>query len=168
MPAPKHIFDPPFNIVRCSHVTLGVTDLARSRAFHEGIFGLHVTEATSDAIYLRGLEERQHHSLVLRKAKTPEAQHLGFKVGSEEDLDKAVHFCKAKGLRHAFVERLHQGRTLIFTDPYGLPIELYADMEKAELLLQKYGNYRGVHPLRLDHFNVFAPDVQGSLDFEAR
>ena len=27
MPVPTHIFDPPFNIVRCSHVVLGVTDL---------------------------------------------------------------------------------------------------------------------------------------------
>jgi catechol 2,3-dioxygenase len=34
MPAPKHIFDPPFNIVRASHVRLGVSDLARSRAFY--------------------------------------------------------------------------------------------------------------------------------------
>lgn len=167
MPAPHHIFDPPFNIVRCSHVTLGVTDLARARDFHEGIFGLHVSAATAEAIYLRGLEERQHHSLVLRKADTPQAQHLGFKVGDEEDLEKAARFCKAKGLRHAFVERPHQGRTLTFVDPYGLPIELYAQMETAELLLQKYAHYRGVHPLRLDHFNVFAPDVQGALDFYA-
>ncbi len=40
-------------------------------------------------------------------------------------------------------------------------------MEKRENLLQKYGLYKGVHPQRLDHFNVFAPDVQGSLDFYA-
>ena len=31
MPAPKHIFDPPFNIVRASHVRLGVADLGRLR-----------------------------------------------------------------------------------------------------------------------------------------
>ena len=27
MPVPQHIFDPPFNIVRCSHVVLDVVDL---------------------------------------------------------------------------------------------------------------------------------------------
>ena len=41
MPLPKHVFDPPFNIVRTSHVVLGVTDLGRSHAFYEGALGLH-------------------------------------------------------------------------------------------------------------------------------
>ncbi len=167
MPVPKHIFDPAFNIVRCSHVALAVTDLERSRHFYETIFGLIVTEATADAVYLRALEERQHHSVVLHKAKQSQAHALGFKVGDEEDLDKARAFFKGKGLKAAFVDRPHQGRTLLTHDPYGLPIELYAGMERAELLLQKYGNYRGVQPMRLDHFNIFAPDVQGALDFYA-
>ena len=35
MPAPTHIFDPPFNIVRCSHVVLDVVDLNASCAFYE-------------------------------------------------------------------------------------------------------------------------------------
>jgi catechol 2,3-dioxygenase len=167
MPAPKHIFDPPFNIVRCSHVTLGVADLARSRAFYEETLGLHVEDASVDAIYLRGLEERQHHSLVLKKTDTAEAHPLGFKVASEEDLDKAAAYFKAKGLLHSFVERPYQGRTLQAIDPWGMPMELYFTMEKREILLQKYGHYRGVQPQRLDHFNIFAPDVQGSLDFYA-
>lgn len=167
MPVPKHIFDPAFNIVRCSHVALAVTDLDRSRHFYETIFGLSVTEATADAVYLRALEERQHHSIVLHKAKHPQAQALGFKVGDEEDLDKAQAFFKGRGLKAGFVERPHQGRTLLAHDPFGVPLELYARMEKTELLLQKYGSYRGVQPMRLDHFNIFAPDVQGALDFYA-
>lgn len=167
MPLPAHVFDPPFNIVRASHVRLGVTDLGPAKAFYEGALGLIVEDETKDAIYLRGLEERQHHSLVLSRGKAPEAQHLGFKVGSEEDLDKAQRFFKGKGLEHAFVERPYQGRTLRATDPLGVPLELYFTMEKRELLLQKYGRYQGVHPMRLDHVNVFAPDVQGATDFYA-
>ena len=27
MPAPQHVFDPPFNIIRCSHAVLDVTNL---------------------------------------------------------------------------------------------------------------------------------------------
>jgi catechol 2,3-dioxygenase len=165
MPAPKHIFDPPFNIVRASHVMLGVADLARSRAFYEQTLGLHVEDASNDAIHLRGVEERQHHSLVLNRAETPRAHYLGFKVASEEDLDKAAHFFRAKGLEHEFVDAEYQGRTLRAIDPLGMPIELYFKMEKREILLQKYQHYKGVQPQRLDHFNVFAPDVQGSIDF---
>src|SRR5579875_644520 len=68
MPVPKHIFDPPFNIVRCSHVVLDVTNLDASREFYETTVGLHVEDRDDKAVYLRGSEEHQHHSVVLRKA----------------------------------------------------------------------------------------------------
>ena len=42
MPIPAPVFDPPFNILRCSHVELAVTDLEASRAFYEGLLGLHL------------------------------------------------------------------------------------------------------------------------------
>ena len=167
MPVPKHIFDPPFNIVRSSHVRLGVVDLQRSKAFYADTFGLHIEDETPDAIYLRGVEERQHHSLVLQQSAQAVAHQLGFKVGSEDDLDRAAQFFSARGLRHTFVERPYQGRTLHAVDPFGMPLELYFKMETRERLLQNYVHYKGVQPQRLDHFNIFAPNVQGSVDFYA-
>ena len=167
MPVPAHVLVPPFNIVRASHVTLAVSDLARSRAFYEGTLGLHVEDTTLDTIWLRGMEERQHHSLVLQQSSTAMAGALGFKLASEDDLDRAAHHFQSQGLPHAFVERAYQSRTLEVRDPFGMPIELYAGMERRERLLQQYGHYCGVHPQRLDHFNVFAPDVQGALEFYA-
>src|SRR5207244_4985989 len=65
MPVPTHIFDPPFNIIRCSHGVLDVVDLGKSRAFYENTVGLHVEDSDTTAVYLRGSEEHQHHSLVL-------------------------------------------------------------------------------------------------------
>src|SRR5271166_2356519 len=112
MPLPKHVFNPPFNIVRTSHIVLGVTDIDRSLAFYEATLGLHLEDRTPSEAYLRGVEERQHHSLVLKKTTTPACERIGFKVGSEEDLDNAAAFLAAKGLRHAFVDVPHQGRTL--------------------------------------------------------
>jgi catechol 2,3-dioxygenase len=167
MPVPTPIFDPPFNIVRASHAVLGVADLGRSRAFYEATLGLHVEDATADTVYLRGLEERQHHSLVLTRSTQSTARAIGLKVAREEDLDKAAHLAKAQGLSHGFVERPYQGRTLRLVDPFGMPVELYARMENRERLLQQYGHYKGVHPQRLDHFNVFAPELQRALDFYA-
>ncbi len=167
MPVPVHSFSPPFNIVRASHVVLGVTDLARSKAFHGETLGLHVEDETKDALYLRGVEERQHHSMVLTKSAAPECQVIGFKVASEDDLDKAAHYFKAKGLKPAFVERPYQGRTLRVTDPFEVPLEYYFKMEERERLLQKYAYYKGVHPQRLDHFNVFCPELQNSVEFYA-
>src|SRR6266481_5991127 len=70
MPVPQHIFDPPFNIIRSSHVVLDVVDLNASREFYENNVGLHVEDRDDEAVYLRGSEEHQHHSLVLRKVGT--------------------------------------------------------------------------------------------------
>jgi catechol 2,3-dioxygenase len=167
MPVPTHIFDPPFNIVRASHVVLDATDLAASRAFYEEIVGLRVTDADDSAVYLRGVEERQHHSLVLRKASAASCRRIGLRVAHEADLDKAAVFFEAQGLPHAFVEAPFQGRTLHASDPSGMPLELVATMDKRECSLRQYAHYQGVRAQRLDHFNVFAPEVQTSLDFYA-
>ena len=86
MPIPTHIFDPPFNIIRSSHAVLDVVDLDKSRAFYETTVGLHVEDRDDKAVYLRGSEEHQHHSLVLRRAPTAACNRLGFKVGTEADL----------------------------------------------------------------------------------
>ncbi len=83
MPVPEPIFDPPFNIVRCSHAVLRVRDLAASRHFYETTIGLEVEHADGEALYLRGMEERNHHSLVLKRGPEPVAERLGFKVASE-------------------------------------------------------------------------------------
>ncbi|KQW18424.1 3,4-dihydroxyphenylacetate 2,3-dioxygenase [Afipia sp. Root123D2] len=168
MPVPQHVFDPPFNIIRCSHAVLDVTNLDASREFYESMIGLHVEDSTGDAIYLRGSEERQHHSLVLRKSATAACNRIGFRVATDDDLDKAAAFCAGNGLSHNFVEQPFQGRTLQLTDPFGFQIELYAAMDKRPHLLRRYDLYKGCHPQRLDHFNVFAPEVQDTMDFYAR
>src|SRR5262245_38053482 len=103
MPVPQLIFNPPFNVVRCRHAVLAVRDLAARRLFYEGGIGLKVEDARSDALWLRGLEERNHHSLVLKRGSEPVAERLGFKVGSEEDLDRAFTFFKERQLPAEFV-----------------------------------------------------------------
>ena len=96
MPVPQHVFDPPFNIVRASHAVLDVTDIKLSRDFYETTIGLHVEDADDNAVYLRAAEEHQHHSLVLRQARQAACHRLGFKVGDEEDLDKAAAFATVR------------------------------------------------------------------------
>ena len=98
MPVREPIFDPPFNIVRASHVELGVRDLGRARAFYVDCLGLLLSDETKDALYLRGIEERNHHSIVLRRAREPEAHALGYKLASEEDLDRAAFWFGRRNL----------------------------------------------------------------------
>lgn len=157
----------PFTIIRASHISYGVTDLARARAYWVDALGFVVTAEERGTLYLRGLEERNHHCVVLREAPHATIHRLGFKVAGEEDLDRAAAWFAGQGLEHRFVEVAHQARTLHATDALGMPLEFCATMDKTPRLLQRYGEYRGTAPQRIDHINCFTPDVQASHDFYA-
>jgi catechol 2,3-dioxygenase len=165
MPIRPPVLDPPFNIVRASHVELGVRDLARARAFYVDCLGLLATDETADALYLRGVEERNHHSIVLRQARTPEATALGFKLASEEDIDRAAAWFRAQNLPVSFPDLPHQGRTLRTADSFGMPLDFYFKMDQAPSMLQRYAAHQGARIQRIDHLNCFTPDVQVSYDF---
>src|SRR5579884_841356 len=130
MPVRQPVFDPPFNVVRASHVELGVRDLGRSRAFYVDCLGLLVSDESKDALYLRGVEERNHHSIVLRQSRMAEVRALGFKLAGEDDLDRAAAWFARRNLPTAFPDIPYQGRTLRAADPLGMPLELYAKMEQ--------------------------------------
>lgn len=167
MPIRKPVLDPPFNVVRVSHVEFGVRDLKRARAFYVDILGLLPADPSPDRLYLRGVEERNHHSIILRRAAQPEVSALGFKVASEDDLDRAAFWFARKGLPTCFLQVPFQGRTLLTQDPLGMPLEFYFRMDQAERMLQQYAAHRGARVQRIDHVNCFTPDVQASHDFYA-
>lgn len=165
MPVPPPNLNPPFNIVRLSHAELRVTDLAWSRAYYVDLLGLQNTHEEPDALYLRAMEERGHHCLILRQAAEASVGGLGFKLWSEEDLDKAAVWFAGQGLPVDWVERPFMGRVLATRDPWGVPLEFYARMDRLPPIHQKYALYRGVKPLRIDHFNLFSPDVDKAVTF---
>src|SRR5258708_11858818 len=109
MPVRKPNPDPPFNVVRASHVEFGVADLGRARAFYVDCLGLLATAQDADALYLRGVEERNHHSIVLRRAAVPEVRALGFKLAGDADLDRAAAWFRRHSLPVASAQVPHQG-----------------------------------------------------------
>ena len=165
MPIPSPNLYPAFNILRLSHVEYKVTDLAASRAFYVDTLGLQVSTETQDAIYLRAMEERGHHSIHLIKSDTASVGVLGFKVWDDQDLDRLETFFQSKGLPAEWIEKSHFGRILKSRDPWGIPLEFYAKMDRLEPIHQKYKLYNGVKPLRIDHFNMFSSDVDASVAF---
>src|SRR5262249_42467641 len=81
MDLPRTNYDVPFDITRSSHVVLTVKDLEASRLFYTEVIGLVVTEQERDTLYLRGVEEACHHSLVLRRTSSePMALRIGMRV----------------------------------------------------------------------------------------
>ena len=166
MPIPAPNLYPDFNTIRLSHAILNVADLNRSRKFYTEIIGLQVTDETDTHVYLRAMEERGHHCVVLQQSDQPgTVEVLGFKTFDEDDLDRAEAYFQSKGRPTSWVERPYQGRTLLTSDNMGIPLEFYHKMDRLEPIHQKYELYRGVKPLRIDHFNVFSTSVDESVAF---
>ncbi|CDX35461.1 Extradiol ring-cleavage dioxygenase:Glyoxalase/Bleomycin resistance protein/dioxygenase domain:Glyoxalase I [Mesorhizobium plurifarium] len=165
MPVPAPNLYPHFNIVRVSHATLVVGDLQRSRAFYADVLGLQVTDEAGDVLYLRAMEERGHHSLVLRQGASPAVGALGFKLFDDQDLEKAAAFFRGRGRPVEWIDRAHQSPTLRTSSPQGIPLEFHARMDRLPPIHQQYGLYRGVRPLRIDHFNCLSPDVDEAVAF---
>ncbi len=156
-----------FDIIRCGRAVLHVTDLEKSRAFYEAL-GFIETESDKENIFFRGLEEHNHHSLWLKKKDEANAEAIGYKVRSEDDLDMLEAFYKKQGIKVKWLEKGTQhalGRALRVQDVSGLPIEYYAEMESVERMLQRYDVYKGAKVQRIDHFNCMVSDVEKAYNY---
>ena len=105
-------------------------------------------------------------SCCARRESRPPAT-LGFKLASEDDLDRAAAWFARRNLPVSFPEVPHQGRTLRTADITGMPLEFYFKMDQSERMLQRYAAHQGARIQRIDHINCFTPDVQASYDFYA-
>ena len=166
MPYPEPVLYPPFNILRAGHIVLTVKDLAKAKDFYTRVIGLIVSDEDADTVYLRGLEEVGHHSVVLKAASsTPCCRRIGLRLLSDAELDKAEAHFRARGLPANWVDVPFQGRTLHVSDPFGIPYELYARMERVERQVLKSVNHEGGAALRFDHLQLLVTDVAAAVGF---
>jgi catechol 2,3-dioxygenase len=145
---------------------LTARDLAASRDFYCEVIGLVVSDETPDTLHLRGVEERAHHSLTLKKTTgQPQCERVGFRVYSDEDLDRAQAHFKREGRPCAFVEVPYQGRTLQVSDDAGTPLEFCATMEPRPRLHTRTDLHEGGRGQRMDHYQVLVPDLLPAAKF---
>ena len=159
---------PPFDIVRVAHVELVVTDLDAAREFYVGRLGLVPTAETGDALYLRGLEERLHHSRrpAPRARAAARPRELPCPQPGRPRVD--LELVRGAGVRACtFVEgvELGQGPAVRVHDPLGFPLEFFYEMEHVECLLQRYDVYRGARITRIDHVNLYVPDAAQAYEY---
>jgi catechol 2,3-dioxygenase len=137
-----------------------------SRAFYVDALGFAVSDEDANTLYLRGIEEACHHSLVLKRAKdSPVCERVGLRVYTEDDLEKAKGHFERASLPAKWVEAAHQGRTLHVSDAIGTPLEFCATMETRPRLIVQFKQHKGACPLRIDHIQVLSPDVQKACEF---
>ena len=166
MAIPRAAYPAPFNTTRASHAILAVKDLGASRAFYVDALGFAVSDEDANTLYLRGIEEACHHSLVLKRTTdAPAAERVGLRVYTEDDLEKAkAHFERA-GLPAAWVERAASG-----TDAACARCGRHAagilrdDGDTAAARGAVQTSSRRVSA-RIDHMQVLTTDVQKACEF---
>jgi catechol 2,3-dioxygenase len=133
------------------------------------VVGLRVSHETPTTIHLRGVEERAHHCLTLKKTRGRAAcERTGLRVWSDEDLDKAKSYFDGKGCVARFANVPFQGRTLQAFDAAGVPLEFCARMTTVAREPARTHEQRGGNALRFDHVQLLVPEVAPAAAFYGR
>jgi len=164
-------------ISNLSHVQLRTPRLEESIRFFTDVLGMVVTERDGGTAYLRCFGDFTHHALTLVEAETPGLDHVAYRLEAEEDV--ADFAARLREAGHAVTDvpagdERGQGDAIRFEDPEGHVIELFHGFERAvlgrpSLLRNQPEAYpcRGVGVRRIDHINLFTPDVGSTRAFLA-
>ena len=158
-------YDPGPKIAHAGGINIGTPDLEKSLWFFRDLLGMEVTGQQPGVAYLRGYQERVHHSLTLTSQAVGQVNTLGFRVGRPQDVELFHDRLSAGGtevLELASGVELGRGTAIRFLVPGAQhPVELYYDIEKPEapehLRSNVHGNSskrRGLGVQRIDHHNV--------------
>lgn len=127
-----------------AHVRLTVTDIDRSRAFYDTVFGLPIAfEVPADAdaethrqlsFLFGGVIYALGDSLLGLRPVASDAfdedrvglDHLCFTVNGRPDLDDAATMLDGLGIAHEGVKDIGAGYILEFRDPDNIALELFA------------------------------------------
>ena len=134
----------PISPLAYAHVRLTVTDIGRSRAFYDEVFGLPVVfevppdadEATRQQLgFLYGgvIYQLGDSLLGLRPVGTDTfhedrvgLDHVSFNVASLADLESAAALLDSLGISHGGVKNIGPASILEFRDPDNIALELLA------------------------------------------
>jgi glyoxylase I family protein len=133
-----------------AHVRLTVTDIARSKAFYDQVFGWPVAIDASDSVNEPGVRESQEQFYGGTVYQTPQGtlfglrpvgdtdfdsqrtglDHVSFAVSSRADLEKAAAALTEAGITHGEVTDLADAGLAIlsFQDPDDINVELTAPL----------------------------------------
>jgi glyoxylase I family protein len=127
-----------------AHVRLTVTNIDRSRAFYDSLFGLPVAiEMPPDAdaatrerfafLYGGVIYRLGDSALGLRPVGSDTfgedrvgLDHISFAVGGRAELDTAVEVLNKQGIAHGEVKDIGDAWILEFRDPDNIALELFA------------------------------------------
>jgi catechol 2,3-dioxygenase len=161
-------------VLRPGHCQLRVLNLDEAIRFYTDVMGLvPMGIDRSGRAYFKCLDERDHHSLILRQADRSGMDFYAFKVRDDATLERLESDLRAWGVpteRLPAGDLLETGERVRFEAPTGHLFELYAHktdvgdglgyLNPEAIQLER----PGISPLRLDHWQIHGRDVDGSRD----
>ena len=167
MAIPQTNFNPPFNITRASHLVFSAQDLPASRAFYTEVIGLIVSDEDANTLWLRGVEERGHHSLTLKKttrrAELRVHRHACVRRGGSRQGEVALRPHRHFGeVRRGAVSGPHLALQRSDGNAGRAGRDHAAAAAQSHVAVH---THKGARALRMDHYQVLVPDVIAGAAF---
>ncbi len=160
-------------VLRPGHIALRVLDLDAAVRHYTNSIGLIETARDAQGrVYLKGWDELDWFSVVLREADAPGMDYMAFKVLNEDHLARYEGRLRAFGCK---VERMpagelqHCGERVRFDSPTGHVFELYCAKDHFGNGLGRLNpnpwveGLNGMQATRFDHCLLYGGDLDGSV-----
>ena len=170
-------------VLRPGHVSIRVLDMKEALVHYKDRIGLLESDRDDQGrVYLKGWDERDWFSVILREADSPGMDYMGFKVDSKESMDTLearLKECGSTTERIPAGELNHCGERVRFSSPTGHEFELYAEKDYLGNSMGLVNPdpwheevMKGMAPSRYDHCLLYGRDIdattklfQEALDF---
>jgi catechol 2,3-dioxygenase len=162
-------------VLRPGHIVIRVLDMAAALNHYVEVLGLIETGRDAQGrVYLKGWDEHDHHSVILREAEEAGMDYLGWRVDSPATLKKLAADIEKSGLCTdlswiAAGDQLKTGERFRFTVPTGHVMELFAEKEKVGNGMPDTNpdawpdGLKGMSPSRFDHCLLYGDDLDGTV-----
>ncbi len=166
-------------VLRPGHVSIRVLELEPAVKHYRDVLGLiEVARDAQNRVYLKGWDEQDHSSVILREADEAGMDYMGWKVDSPATLKKLAADLEASGLATDLSwvpagELLATGERFRFTVPTGHVMELYAQKDHVGNNCGTDGDnvnpdpwpddLKGIAPSRFDHCLLYGDDLDGTV-----
>ncbi|WP_174575403.1 catechol 2,3-dioxygenase [Thiosocius teredinicola] len=161
-------------VLRPGHVQIRVMDMGEALTHYKERLGLQETDRdASGRVYLKGWDERDWFSVVLREADEPGMDFMAFKVDSVDTLRRLEGRVREFGCNVETIpagELNHCGERVRFDSPTGHTFELYAekDYKGTQMGLLNPDPWheeclKGMQAQRFDHCLLYGDDLDGTI-----
>lgn len=160
-------------VLRPGHVQIRGLDMdAMIKHYRDNLGLLEVDKDDQGRVYLKGWDEFDKFSVVIREADEAGLDFMAFKVNGEEVLNQLTQEVKEFGLDVEDIpagELKGCGRRVRFTAPTGHVFELYAEKEYAGNSIPTKNpdscpeGIKGMKAMRMDHCLLYGDDLDGTV-----